>query len=417
MSTLATIGSDSSATSTPLVIVLTVVVALALAVVLDVVFCWWRGWTRWWVLRNGLFSRFVHLRWTSTTRSLIGHLSAITNLNLPLPGALKIAGQSEPGLMGHTLRQMALHTAAGKPLAEALQRAHAGCSPLVVSVVAAGEQAGQLPQALADLEQTMTDQLRQASTGLSKNRQYWLYLLVLALITFFVLTSVMIVIMPKFEEIFRDFNVTLPGVTVALLDLSGWFLGGPVLVLLSALLLCLIVAGVIALALRDPQETIARTILDTCGWIPGLSRPIAFGQGMSTAVRVVAMGLASGMTLQRACGLAATLDVNRYLRRRWVNFARLLDGGMPGPQAAERAGLGNVFAWACRTLSRGSADVSAVLQHAADYHRAMADRWWRALAGMLWPLVTCALGCMVGFVVLALFMPLIALINATMGGL
>ena len=71
-----------------------------------------------------------------------------------------------------------------------------------------------------------------------------------------------------------------------------------------------------------------------------------------------------------------------------------------------------MFVWTCRNLERGAADVGEALEHAADYHRAIANRWWRALARTSWPAITCVLGGIVGYVVLAFFLPLIALINA-----
>ncbi|MHC4089768.1 MAG: type II secretion system F family protein [Planctomycetota bacterium] len=418
MSTLAVLVSDSPGVPWPVVIILILVLMLGVAVLLDVILGSWLKQPRWWLLRNREITRAIHLRQTSTTRSLVGHLSTITNLNLPLPEALQTAGSSERGLLGQALGQMAVHTAAGRPLANALRSAHPGCSPLVVSVIAAGERCGQLPRALADVQQALTDQLHKATTGRRESGRYWLYPCVLALITLCIVMGIMITVVPKFEEIFQDFDVQLPGVTLALIDIANWFVAGAPpgwLLLVLVPLVCMVAVAGLALALRDPKTTMSQTITDGCRWIPGLTRPIAFGQGMSAAIRVVDMGLAAGMTLQRAAGLAATLDLNRSLRRRWLHFVKLIDTGTPTPEAVEQAGLGNVFAWACRTIARGNADVAVVLRHAADYHRAIADRWWRALTGMVWPPVICLLGCMVGFVVLALYMPLVALINSVMG--
>ena len=402
------------------VIFLIVAVTAALAVVLQVIFGSWLGWTRWPVIRSGLPARVVLLRRTSTTRALAAHLSAITNLNLPLAGALRTAGKSERGHLGWALREMGRDLAAGGSVSEAMRRAHPACSALVVSVIAAGEQAGQLPRALADLERSLTDQLYEAGTSLEKSKRCWLYPMGLVLFACLMLAGMMTWIVPKYYEIFVDFDTKLPEVTLALIGVSRWLVGGPGLLLLLALfvlLFCLVVGGGIVLALRDPHTTMTRMIVDTWRWIPGLTRPVAFGEGMSAAIRVVAMSLAAGLTLDRAAGLAATLHPNRYLRRRWLDFSRFIGTGLSAAEAAEQAGLGKVFSWACRTLARGNANAEVVLRHAADYHRAIAHRWWRALTMVAWPLVTCVLGCMVGFVVLALFLPLVSLINSVAGGM
>ena len=56
-------------------------------------------------------------------------------------------------------------------------------------------------------------------------------------------------------------------------------------------------------------------------------------------------------------------------------------------------------------------DPQRVLSHAAAYYEAIAYRWWHALVAISGPLVTLVIAIMVGFVALALFMPLVALIN------
>ena len=38
-----------------------------------------------------------------------------------------------------------------------------------------------------------------------------------------ILTFIMIFIIPKFEKIFKDFNMKLPGLTQMLMDTSRWF--------------------------------------------------------------------------------------------------------------------------------------------------------------------------------------------------
>ena len=62
-------------------------------------------------------------------------------------------------------------------------------------------------------------------------------------------------------------------------------------------------------------------------------------------------------------------------------------------------------------VERGE-DPERVLGHAADYYEAIAYRWWHALAAVSGPVVTLAIAAIVGFIALALFLPLIALINA-----
>ena len=394
-------------------VVIIVVVAFVAALVLPPLLGARIGWTRWLIFRYGWLGQSLLFRQTSLTRAVVNHLAAITNLNLPLGRALTTAALSEGGRLGFLLQRLGTLVDQGFPLSMAMRRADRTCSPLVTSIIAAGEQAGQLPRALADLETTLDDQLRADAPRSGGAPPYWPYPIILTLATLLMLVFVMVIVMPKFEEICRDFDTELPATTQNLIAALQWLFGPSGGLLLLGLAVGVLLVGVgIALAVRPWNETMTQAILDVCGWIPGLTRPIGFGKGMSVAVRVVRMGLAAGMTLPTATGLAATVRVNLYLRRRWEHFGRLIDGGEPASRAARQAGLGNVFAWACRNLETGSADAQSILDHAADYHRAMAMRWWRGLTRMAWPAVTCLLGCMVGYIVLALFLPLVTLINS-----
>ena len=394
-------------------VVILIVVAFLAALLLAPVFGVRIGWTRWLIFRYGWLGQSLLFRQTSLTRAVVNHLAAITDLNLPLGRALTTAALGERGRLGLMLGRLGTHVTQGSPLSVAMRRADRTCSPLVTSMIAVGEQAGQLPRALADLERTLDDQLRADAPRMGGSPRYWPYPVMLMLATVFVLALVMVTVMPKFSEIFLDFDTELPATTQNLIAVCQWLCGSSGVLLMLALVVGVLLVGAsLALAVRPWNQTMTETILDTCGWIPGLPRPIVFGKGMSVTVRVVRMGLAAGMTLPVAAGLASTVGVNRYLRRRWERFTRLTAGGVPASQAAGEAGLGNVFAWACRNLETGSADAQLVLEHAADYHRAMAARWWRGLARMAWPAVTCLMGCMVGYVVLALFTPLVTLIQS-----
>ncbi|MCP4246001.1 MAG: hypothetical protein GY778_03035 [bacterium] len=394
-----------------------VLVVLAVAVLLQIVFGRWLGWTRWLPFRGGLLGGFVLFREASMMRALVNHLAAITHMNLPLADALTVAGQGERGALGRLLRRTGSAVAGGMPLSSALRRTIAGCPPLVTSVVAAGERAGQLPRALADLEVALADQLRAETPGPLSSGRFWLYPVALVLANMFIVSFVMIVVVPKFEEIFLDFDTQLPDITVNLIAASNWLVRGalPGFLLLGVPGLVVVAAVVGAVVLRRSDDTVTQVLLDVGGWIPVLTRPVAFGKGMSIAVRVVRMGLGAGMTLPDAAALASSVRINRFLQRRWEDFSRMLKSGLPASRAAREAGLGNILAWACRSLERDHTDPQLVLEHAADYYRALAVRWWRALGRTAWPAVTCLLGCMVGYVVVALFLPLVSLINAVSG--
>lgn len=91
----------------------------------------------------------------------------------------------------------------------------------------------------------------------------------------------------------------------------------------------------------------------------------------------------------------------------------MLAQGEPPENAARRARLGPVAAGAIGSVVRGCPP-DVALGHAARYYRAAARRWWHVLGQFVWPAITVTSGLMVGFIALALFEPLVALINSVM---
>jgi type II secretory pathway component PulF len=144
--------------------------------------------------------------------------------------------------------------------------------------------------------------------------------------------------------------------------------------------------------------------------MPGIRR-MEWAGGLAASLRAMEMGLHAGLDLPDAARLAADLDVNVHLRSRLAQFAQLMDGGVDMVQAAGEAGLGPVAAIALTSGQRGR-DMHAALRYAADYHDALISRWWIILGSVAWPITTMCLGLMVAFVAVALFLPLVSLINA-----
>jgi type II secretory pathway component PulF len=239
------------------------------------------------------------------------------------------------------------------------------------------------------------------------------YVPVLAGFTLFLVFGIMVAVVPKFEDIFKDFGTRLPSFTILLIRASKFTLDiWPVLVL-AALAIALYVYWSVR-PRRVGKLAFTSRVADWVRWhTPGWSR-IEMARGMRAILQAIRLGVASGMNLQPAARLAEIVDVNDCLRPRLRQFADLLGGGMSTTEAARRAGLGEVTAAALSGGQRAG-DIDAGLRYAADYYGALVSRTWIVLRNMAWPVCTIVMGIIVAVVVLALFLPLVALINSVSG--
>ena len=223
----------------------------------------------------------------------------------------------------------------------------------------------------------------------------------------------MIAVIPKFKEIFKDFGTPLPPLTLKVIAFCEFMTDSGLLLILMVLFLIGVAVG-IYLHLRPRRVGSLRWTSRVADWIrwhiPGW-HSIEFSTGMTAALRTMRMAVRSGLDVASSARLAATVDVNNQLRPRISHFADLVEAGTNVRAAAGRAGLGDVTGVALSSGQR-NADLDAGLRYAADYNEALTNRFWILVRNLSWPIATLILGVLVGLVVVALFEPLIALIDS-----
>ncbi|MBN1492060.1 MAG: type II secretion system F family protein [Phycisphaerae bacterium] len=350
-------------------------------------------------------------RQRAVTRIVIGQMAMITSQNLPLGTGLMLAGQSEQGKGGLVLRRIAQLVATGLSVGEALSRAYPRCPTIVRSIVAAGEQAGRLSGSLRLLEGQLMRDERSRSQLLPVATPY-----VVVLVSFLLASwsGFMVVIVPKYVEIFRDFDALLPPLTVALIHATES-------VSFAAPIIGLWMAIVVPIAIyvyfrprRADAPRLASQIADHLRWYaPGLRRH-EFARGMEAGASLLRLFAESGMDLGRAARLIARTDMNIVLRDRIRWFADALTAGASPPEAASQAGLGDVFAAALRSAQAG-ASLDESLRFVTDYYGALCSRFWIVVRNLAWPLSVLMIALAVAVVLLAMFLPLVQLIDTTLG--
>src|SRR5438093_11620540 len=146
--------------------------------------------------------------------------STLQDAGLPVLRSLKILEhQMKPGVLKNSLMDVVDDVESGSTLSEAFGK-HPKCfDRLYVNMVKAGEAGGALEvilQRLADFKEK-SQSLKRRITGAM------IYPVVVILVAVCILTFIMLYIIPKFEKIFKDFNMKLPAITEWLMATSKWF--------------------------------------------------------------------------------------------------------------------------------------------------------------------------------------------------
>src|SRR5262249_11223197 len=146
--------------------------------------------------------------------------STLQDAGLPVLRSLKILeGQMKRGVLKNALIDVVEDVESGSTLSEAFGK-HPKCfDRLYVNMVKAGEAGGALEvilQRLADFKEKAQSLKRRVIGAM-------VYPVVVILVAVLILTFIMVFIIPKFEKIFDDFKFKLPDMTIALMNISHFF--------------------------------------------------------------------------------------------------------------------------------------------------------------------------------------------------
>lgn len=293
------------------------------------------------------------------------------------------------------LRQVAEAVRDGKPLSEALAAHPKMFSPLVVSTVRAGEVGGFLDQALAHLADIREKELEIRGKVLSA-LAYPLFLAGIGLLTVAVL---LLMVVPQLAGLFHDLGQTLPLPTRALIFLSnllydyGW-LGGAALV-------------VTLLVLHHQRHTPRfKRFIDRVSLGIPLYGGIIQKYEIARLSRTLAALLENGVTSLRALAVArATLRNHLIAGEIEMVEAELTQGGKIG-QGLRKGKIFPVFVTNMIAVGEESNQLEKTLTKVAESYEAELERKIKTLTSLLEPLMVLLVGLFVGFIALAIMLPI-----------
>jgi len=168
-------------------------------------------------------------------------LSTLQDAGLPILRSLRILQQQQkPGMLKQVLRFVADDIEGGATLSEAMARQPKAFDRLYCNMVAAGEAGGVLDVIL----QRLADFMEKAQRLKRKVIGAMIYPTVVISFSLLIVAGIITFVVPKFKEIFADFDTELPAPTQFLISLSNWFANGSppgwVVMLLSPIALLLL---------------------------------------------------------------------------------------------------------------------------------------------------------------------------------
>lgn len=328
-------------------------------------------------------------------------LATLSGAGIPIVRALSVLeAQTRPGPFKEVLQELVEDVSAGTPVSEAMAKHNRCFDPLYASMVRAGEAGGVLDRIL----QRLATFREKAAEIKSRMVGATIYPVVVVLVALIVVVFVMIIVIPRFVEVFDSFDVELPEITQILLNVATsareyWYVVvvTPIALVLGHLLL---------MRRQGYRHAMHRLLLRipfvgpvvSQSMIAGFSR--TFGTLIEAGVpHLEALGIVRDTTGNEVL-LVAVDDIRRTVREGEGVSAPMADSGVFDDIVVSMVDVGEQ-----------TGELDGMLLRVADAYERQLDRRIDRLIKVLEPLLIVAIAIFVGFIVVALFLPLLKILS------
>ena len=324
-------------------------------------------------------------------------LATLSEAGIPIVKALKILeGQTPPGPFKSVLVELTDDVEAGTALSEAMAKHERVFDRLYAAMVHAGEVAGVLDRILNRLAvfREKAEDIRSKVVGAM------IYPIVVSVVASAVVIAAIVVVIPKFKDIFESFGTELPRITRILLDTSNfvvtyWYLliGVPLVLISSHLML-----------MRRPggyRFFMHRMLLKipVLGGVLSKALIASFARTFGTLIE-------AGVPHLDALAIVRDTSRNDVVQAGVEDIRRTVREGEGIARPMGETHLFDDLVVNMVDVGEATGELDRMLLKVADAYDIQVDRRIQGLFKIIEPLLLIMMAVVVGFIVVALFVPL-----------
>ena len=327
--------------------------------------------------------------------------STLQDAGLPVLRSLRILEhQMRPCALKNALIDVVEDVESGSTLSESFGKHPRAFDRLYVNMVKAGEAGG----ALEVILQRLAEFKEKSQTLKRKIIGAMVYPAVVISAAVGILIFIMIAIIPKFEKIFREFGLKLPALTQFLIDVSIWC---------SNYWWCipLFPLGVWLLVKLIRLNKTGNYALDRMTlWIPIVGR-IVEKTVVARTVRTLGTLVASGVPILESLSIVRETANNAVFERMYQRVYESIREGDTIAEPLKESRLVDDMVVNMVEVGEETGDLDTMLYKVADFYDEEVDTAVKSLISMLEPLMIIVLGGIIGTIVIALFLPMLGLLE------
>ncbi|MEZ6142281.1 MAG: type II secretion system F family protein [Zavarzinella sp.] len=327
--------------------------------------------------------------------------STLQDAGLPVLRSLRILEkQMKPSALKNALIDVVEDVESGSTLSEAMGKHPRAFDRLYVNMVKAGEAGG----ALEVILQRLAEFKEKSQTLKRKIIGAMIYPAVVICVAVGILIFIMVAIIPKFKKIFEEFGLKLPDLTQFLIDVSTWcasyWWSIPLFPIGVWLFIKLIRMN------KTGNYAVDRLIL----WIPIVGK-IAEKTVVARTTRTLGTLVSSGVPILEALAIVRETANNAVFERMYQRVYESIREGDTIAEPLRDSKLVDDMVVNMVEVGEETGDLDTMLYKIADFYDEEVDTAVKSLISLLEPIMIVILGGIIGTIVIALFLPMLGLLE------
>lgn len=328
--------------------------------------------------------------------------ATMIDAGLPLVQALEILSkQTENKTLAKTITDIKNDVEGGATYADALKKHPRIFTELYANMVAAGEAGGILDTILNRLSQYIEKAMklkRQVKSAM-------IYPAVIVSVAVIVVWVIMVKVIPTFAAMFNQFKGVLPMPTKIIIGLSN-FLGGPGGLLVLAVIIGIIVS-IVLFRRTETGKKVIDTILLKLPVVGILVRKV----GVAKFTRTLGTLVGSGVPILDGLDITAKTAGNKVIENAVYKVRQAVTEGKTLAEPLAETKVFPPMVTQMISVGESTGAVDNMLNKIADFYDDEVDSAVANLTAMLEPIIMVFLGVVIGFIVIAMYLPIFKLIT------
>jgi type II secretory pathway component PulF len=328
--------------------------------------------------------------------SVTTQLAIMTRSGVDLASAFQsLSQQSANPTLRSILGQVHKDVTGGKSISDAMNAQAAIFGDAYVATVAAGEAAGKLPDVLGRLAQFQRTELRVRATV----RTLLAYPLLLSGVSSLVVIGLVTFVLPKFVDIFSQFEINLPVITQVIVAMSD------VMRKHTLIWVPLLICGIVGLIASRHMESGRRKWDYAMLNLPVL-REITRAFYIGRTFRLMGLMIESGVPLLEGLRLTRNSVRNMLYRKLFDELEESILNGRGLATSLINAGFVPAVAAEMILTAERTGTLGMVTELMGEHYEEEGESKLRELATLLEPLIIVFMGVIVATIVMAVMLPM-----------